>query len=110
MGWNDAGALVGAMYTGAERGKHGPVRMAIGLTPEGKVFDLAVMEYQEVRGRPVRRKSYLKQYLGKSHSDPVRLGDDIRGLTGASYSSRAVTTVVKQAVVLLQVLYVNRNK
>ncbi len=110
FGWDGSGALVGAMLMDSERGKHGPVKLAVGLTPEdGTVRDLAVMQYQEVRGRPVREDAYLNQYHGKGAEDPIQLGDDIRGLTGASYSSRAVTAVVKRAVVIFHVLYLRRG-
>jgi hypothetical protein len=109
FGWNTDGTLSGVMYVGSHEGKHGPIRMAIGLTPAGVVRDLAVMEYQEVRGRPVREQAYLNQYIGKSIGDPIALGNDISGLTGASFSSRAVTAATKEAVVLFTIYVQERQ-
>lgn len=109
FGWSANDTLVGVMYSGEEMGKHGPIKLAVGLDSRGTVRDLAVMQYQEVRGRPVREDAYLRQYIGKNAESPLKLGEDIRGLTGATFSSRAVTAVTKRAAVLFDVLVVRRG-
>ena len=109
FGWNEGGSLRGVMYVGSHLGKHGPIKMAVAMDSSGTVRDLAVMEYQEVRGRPVRERAYLEQYVGKTPEDPIALGQDIDGLTGASYSSRAVTRAVKEAVVVFSIYVGDRN-
>ena len=109
FGWSDRDSLVGAMYVGESMGKHGPIVMAIGLTPAGVVRDLAVMRYQEVYGRPVRERDFLGQYVGKGVEDPIRVGRDIRNLTGATISSHAVTTIVKEAVALFELFVIEKK-
>ena len=109
FGWNEDGSLRGAMYVGSHQGKHGPIKMAVAMDPDGNVRDLAVMEYQEVRGRPVRERAFLEQYVGKGPEDPIALGRDVDGLTGASYSSRAVTRAVKEAVIVFSIYVTDRD-
>ena len=90
--------LSGAVYIHGHTGKHGPIHLAIGLDSAGMVHDLAVLSYIEQRGRPVKERKFLIQYLSKSVGDPVELGNDIVGISGATFSSTAVTNLVRQAV------------
>ncbi len=90
--------LPGAVYIHGHVGKHGPIHLAVGLDSSGMVHDLAVMSYIEQRGRPVKEPKYLRQYIGKGVGDPVELGNDIVGISGATFSSTAVTNLVRQAV------------
>ena len=63
------------------------------------------MSYQEKRGRPIARMSFLQQYRGKSLDDTLEVGRDIVGISGATISSRAATFEVKKALVLYNEIY-----
>ncbi len=92
-------------------GKWGPVEYIVSLDAQtAKVKDLAVMSYTERRGRPIARRNFLKQFLGKTSSDPLRVRRDIRGITGATISSVATCFAVKKAMVLYEELYLKAAK
>jgi Na+-translocating ferredoxin:NAD+ oxidoreductase RnfG subunit len=92
-------------------GKWGPVEyiIAIGTAP-GKIDNLAVMSYQEKRGRPIARNNFLKQFTAKGSSDPICVNKDIRAISGATISSDATCFAVKKALALFDNVYMTRIK
>jgi len=77
-------------------GKWGPITFIIGFTPEGKVYDLAIMAYSEIRGRPAKKRIFLDQYKGKTIKSRLRLKREIHGISGATITSRGITRGVKK--------------
>ncbi|MGD9157155.1 MAG: FMN-binding protein [Desulfobacteraceae bacterium] len=67
-----------------------------------KVIKVAVLKYMEKRGRPIARSSFMKQYDGKTSRDPIEVGKDITGISGATISSRAASFSVKKALILVE--------
>ncbi len=57
--------------------------------------------YYEDKGKPAMKWNFLKQYVGKSPSDPLTLGKDIDAVSGATWTSTSVTFAVKKAVVIV---------
>ena len=96
--------LIGAAIILDEPGKWGPIKFIISLTPEGEIQDAAVMRYTETRGRPVASRNFLRQFFGKTLNDPIRLDEDIQGISGATVSSHAACFVMKKAMVLYKIL------
>lgn len=88
-------------------GKWGPIHYMIALDPQGIVQDVIVLEYQEKRGRPVAKRRFLKQFVGKSVKNDIKLMKDIRGVTGATISSRGMADGIRKIVYLFQVFYGN---
>ena len=86
-------------------GKWGPVEFIIAMDVKGTVKKVRVMSYQEQRGRPIARNSFLNQYRGKSSSSLMEVGKDIVGVSGATISSRAATFSVKKAIVIYEEVY-----
>jgi len=99
-------------YVGADSvlGKWGRIHYMLLLDAAGTVKDVIVLEYQEKRGRPVARKRFLKQFFGKTAADEISLRKDIRGVTGASISSRGMTDGIRKMVHLFHELYLNGEK
>jgi len=91
-------------------GKHRPITYIIGVSPEGRVFDVEVMVYRESRGNEVRRKRFNAQYEGKTADDPIRINKDILNITGATMSVRSVSAGVKRALVLVDEFYLHKNQ
>jgi len=84
-------------------GKWGPVEFFIVLDPAtAKIKDLAVMSYIEKRGRPIARRSFLRQFVGKGSRNPVALGRDIDGVSGATISSDAACFAVKCTITMYE--------
>ena len=104
------GKTTGAAYIINQPGKHAPLLIIIGIEPDGKVRDVAIMQYREQRGRPVKERHFLKQYIGKTSRSPLKVGKDIDAVTGATTSSRAVTIAVKKALILYEVLFLRSEE
>ena len=99
------GERVAVAIIDAEPGKWGPVEFIIALDLQGTVTRVEVMSYKERRGRPIARRSFMKQFEGKTSEDPLKVRKDIRGISGATISSRSACFAVKKATVLYEELY-----
>lgn len=99
------GEKVGVAIIDKQPGKWGPVEFMIGIMlddPLPRVKRVIVMKMQEKRGRPIARSSYMRQYVGKSTRNPLKVGEDIVAISGATISSRAATFSVTKALVLVE--------
>lgn len=101
------GRPIGVALVLEEPGKWGPIEYMIRMSLEGVIEDIAVMRYTETRGRPIARKSFLRQFIGKTLLDPLELGNDIVAVSGATISSRATAFVVKKAIALYKECYLS---
>src|SRR3989304_3133810 len=97
--------VIGYAVIVEEIGKHRPITFIVGVTPEGKTENIAVMVYRESYGSEIRAKRFLKQYEGKTLDDPIRTRDDIVNISGATLSVRAANVGVKKALALISVVY-----
>src|SRR3954468_2429894 len=88
-----------------EIGKHENITFIVGVSPMGKVMEVAVMEYRESRGEEVKEQRFLSQFRGKRVSDPIRVNQDIVNYTGATLSSYAIARGVRRALALTQLFY-----
>ena len=80
-----------------EIGKHRPITFVVGLRPDGRVADVAVMAYREPYGGEIRSARFLSQYHDKGPGDAVRPYRDIRNVAGATLSVEAASRAVKKA-------------
>ena len=99
------GERKGVAFIDVQPGKWGPVEFITAMTTQAVVKSVRVMSYQEQRGRPIARKSFMNQYRGKSSKSHLTVGKDIIGVSGATISSRAATFNVKKAIVLYEEIY-----
>jgi len=102
------GQKIGVAIFDEEPGKWGPVDFIIALDLDGVVTRVEVLSYEEKRGQPIARRSYLSQYDGKTSKSRLTVGKDITGVSGATISSRCATFAVKKAIVLYEELYLNK--
>lgn len=70
-------------------GKHEYITIAVGINPNGTVKQIEIMDYRELYGFEVRDASWRAQFVGKSASSPLQLGQDIKNISGATLSSTA---------------------
>ena len=99
------GQKTGVAIIDVEPGKWGPVKFIIAMDLKGAVRKVRVMSYQEKRGRPIARLSFLRQYRGKTSKSRLKVGKDITGVSGATISSISATFAVKKAILLYKELY-----
>lgn len=81
-------------------GKHEFITYAVGITADGAVKGIEIMEYRETYGHEVRDPKWRVQFLGKTKAAPLKLDQDIRNISGATLSSRHITDGVKRLLAL----------
>ncbi len=92
-------SLLGYVTTGSAQGYGGEMEVAVAVSPEGDILGLAIVEQKETEAflRRVFRSNLLDSFKGKPYSDPLALGKDVDGVTGATYSCRAIVDSVRLA-------------
>lgn len=100
------GDVAGYVVVVGPRGYGGPVQMAVGLTPDGKITGIAFIangnnETQGL-GTQALQPAYTKELVGKSSRDPIEIGKDVDAITGATRSSKAVVTGTKEATMIFK--------
>lgn len=87
-----------------EMGQHQPITFGVRFTPAGAVSRQEILVYRERYGDEVRDERFRKQFLGKTAADPLRPGEDVVAVSGATISSRAMALGVRRALLLLHEL------
>lgn len=85
-------------------GKHEYITYALALTPDGAVRGLEILDYRETYGGQVRNANWRRQFAGKRPGQSLRLGNDIKNISGATLSSRHVTDGVRRLLATWQML------
>jgi len=96
----DGETLLGRAFTLDEIGKTLPFRFLVALRPDGVVEQVLVLTYRESRGYEIERASFRNQYEGKTLGDPIRRGDDIRNVSGATISVDSLSRGVRRALAI----------
>lgn len=102
------GNKTGVAIIDEEPGKWGPVEFIIALDLQGTVTRVEVLSYQEKRGQPIARHSFLSQFEGKTSKSPIKIDKDITGVSGATISSVCSTFAVRKAIILYEEVYLNK--
>ncbi len=91
-----ADQLIGYVTIGEANGYGGPLQAAVGVDLEGNVSGLKVIKHRETPSwyRKVMESDYVSTLLGKSYQDAFQLGEDVDGVTSATYTSRAIAQAV----------------
>ena len=105
LGRDEGGRLVGAMLFLTEYTVHGPVRVAVGLGPDGKVRGATVVELTEETYpwvKPLIDRDFTQDYVGLDSRGPFRLKQ-----TGVSdmahFYGEVVATLIQRAALLYDV-------
>ena len=78
-------------------GKHLYIDYAVAIEG-GRVRRVDILQYRESYGGDIRSPSWLAQFVGKTASSPLKVGSDIRNISGATLSSMHVTEGVKRVL------------
>ena len=98
------GRIIGWAVALDEMGKIKPITFLVGIDVQGRVVDVYVLEYRDLFGSEIRRKSFLKQFRDKSLQDTLSVGRDIDAVTQATVSSRAASFAVKKSLQIVEEL------
>ena len=90
--------IVGYCVNAVGSGYIGDISMMVGLNSEHAVNGIRIVDIQETpgTGTRVQSESFLSRFKGVR--DPVTIGENIDGITGATFSSRAIAQGVNQAL------------
>jgi len=77
-------------------GKHLYIDYSVALEPGGRIHRVDILQYRESYGDDVKSPSWLAQFVGKTSASPLKVGSDIRNISGATLSSLHVTEGVKR--------------
>ena len=83
-------------------GKHEMITYAVGISPNGTVQGIEIMEYVESYGYEVAEESWRKQFVGKTAEDSLKLKKDIQNISGATLSCKHLTDGVKRVMVMYE--------
>ena len=78
-------------------------KYAVGLTPDGRIIEMVIMELNCKFQYPINKKSFLKQFDNKSK--PPTLGKDVDVVSGATMSCEATAIVARRALALYDVFF-----
>lgn len=95
-GKNSEGKMQKACAVVPQQGKEGPMTVGVCYMPNSTVSNVVVLNASEVRGQKALQESYLKQYRGKKVSDAFQVGKDVDGVSGATWTSRAIAEALRK--------------
>ncbi|HWQ84541.1 MAG TPA: 4Fe-4S binding protein [Anaerolineales bacterium] len=90
--------LVAYITLGEATGYGGDLEMAVAVDPQGKLVNLAILDDQETSdyNKRVAGAGWPGVLAGKSCQDPFQLGQDVDGITGATYTASAIAEAVRR--------------
>jgi Na+-translocating ferredoxin:NAD+ oxidoreductase RnfG subunit len=97
---------LGYVITDAVIGKFELISYAVGLNPAGDIVDVEILSYRESHGYEVRNKPWRAQFTGKSAKAPLRIGEDINNISGATLSCTHLTDGIRRIAVMAQLALV----
>lgn len=99
------GRAEGYAFIDQQVGKHAPITFIVGISPSGTVTGAEIMVYREHYGSQVKGQEFLSQFEGKSVSDGLRIGKDVKHITGATLSSLAIAKGVRRELMLWKLFF-----
>lgn len=86
-------------------GKHEFITYALGLDATGAVRGIEILDYRETYGSEVRDPKWRQQFISKTSRSPLKLGADIKNISGATLSSRHIMDGVKRLLTTYEIAF-----
>lgn len=96
-----AGATLGYVVTDEVIGKFELISYAVAIDLDGAVREVEILSYRESHGGEVRLPAWRRQFVGKTTASPLRVGEDIANISGATLSCTHVTEGVRRIVAVV---------
>lgn len=95
------GEIIGYVGIDEANGYGGPMRMAVAVDLTGQVIGVALVDNKETPSYlyKVFQTDFVEKLLGKTYDQPFELGNDIDGVTSATYTSTGIANAIRQATV-----------
>jgi transcriptional regulator of nitric oxide reductase len=91
-------AVLGYVVLDEVIGKVELISYAVGIATDGSVKQVEILAYRESHGGEIRMPAWRKQFIGKTAAAPIRVGEDIANISGATLSCTHVTDGVRRIV------------
>ena len=91
-----ADSLLGFAQVGNVLGKDQPITFLVAIDPADRLKDVDILVYREPYGGEVAYEPWRRQFRGKTAADSLRVGREIRSISGATISVHAVTLGVRR--------------
>src|SRR6058998_4448760 len=79
-------SLLGFAQVGNVIGKDQPITFLVAVGPDDRLTDVDILVYREPYGGEVAYEPWRRQFRGKSAGDSLRVGKEIRSISGATIS------------------------
>ena len=96
-----ADSLLGFAAVGNVLGKDQPITFLVAIDLTDRLKDVDILVYREPYGGEVAYEPWRRQFRGKSARDSLRVGKEIRSISGATISVHAVTIGVRRVLAQL---------
>jgi NosR/NirI family transcriptional regulator, nitrous oxide reductase regulator len=95
-GSNSPEELIGYITLGTANSYGGPMRVAVATNLEGEIAGITIIENKDTPSwvKRVLESDFITHLTGKSYADNFQLGDDVDGVSGATYTSNAIAESV----------------
>jgi transcriptional regulator of nitric oxide reductase len=81
-----------------ERGYDGPIKILVGMDPQGVLAGVVVAEHNEPYGNfSIELPSFPEQFRGKSIREPFRVGADIHAVSRATMTVASAARAVRNS-------------
>ena len=95
--------LLGYLVVDQVIGKFELITYAVAIDAGGELRQLEVLSYRESHGGEIRLPAWRRQFVGKRVEGPLRVGEDIANISGATLSCTHVTDGVRRIMAVLAV-------
>lgn len=101
------GTTVGYAVRTSTGGYGGQIEIIVGTDADLKINGVQIVSHKETQGlgSKIQSPDFTDRFKGKTPSDPISIGQDIQGITGATISAKAVAGGVKKALADLSVAF-----
>jgi len=89
-------SLLGFAAVGNVIGKDQPITFLVAVDRDDRLKDVDILVYREPYGGEVAYEPWRRQFRGARASDSLRVGKEIRSISGATISVHAVTLGVRR--------------
>jgi FMN-binding protein len=95
------GKTLGYVVSDDVIGKFERISYAVGIDLDGAIRQIEILSYRESHGGEVRLPAWRRQFVGKTAASPLRVGDDIANISGATLSCTHLAEGVRRIVAVV---------
>src|SRR5664280_2894969 len=90
-----SGTIVGASAKAKAKCYDGDATVLVGVSTDGTITGVQILECTDSLGSPILAPEFAQQFVVKKADAPLEIGTNIEAVSGATFSSRGATALVK---------------